>query len=57
LVIGKFLVPEFCERISFTIEDLQKLSPLTKILDDKHKYEKVIYDSYLENKDFVLTEE
>ena len=26
-------------------------------LDDKHKYEKVIYDSYIENGEFKLTDE
>lgn len=57
LVIGKFLVPEFCQSIGFTIDDLPKLSPLIKLLDEKHKYEEIIYDSYLKNGDFILTEE
>ena len=57
LVIGKFLIPEFCEAIGFTIEDLPKLSPLIERLDDKHKYEKIIYDSYIGNNGFYLTEE
>ena len=26
-------------------------------MDDKHKYEKLIYDAYLKNNDFVLTDE
>jgi hypothetical protein len=26
-------------------------------LDDKHKYEKVIYDCYILNNDFVLSDE
>lgn len=56
MVIGKFLVPEFCEAIGFTIEDLPRLAPLLKRLNENHKYEEVIYDSYLTNKAFVLTE-
>ena len=55
--IGKFLVPEFCQEIQFTIEDLKKLLPLAESLDDKHKYEKIIFDSYIKNNDFILTEE
>ena len=57
MVIGKFLVPDFCAEIGFTIEDLQKLEVLLKKLDSKHKYEKIIYDSYLENGSFTLTSE
>ena len=55
MVVGKFLVPEFCTAIGFTIEDLPKLAPLVERLDDKHMYEKVIYESYLENHAFELT--
>lgn len=55
--LGKFLVPAFVEVIGFTIEDLKKLQPLADNLDDKHKYEKVIYDSYIENGEFKLTDE
>ena len=55
MVIGKFLVPEFCKQIGFTIDDLPKLSPLLERLDSKHLYEKVIFDSYIENHAFELT--
>ena len=55
MVVGKFLVPEFCNEIGFTIEDLPKLAPLINKLDNKHKYEKIIYDSYIENGAFILT--
>lgn len=55
--IGKFLVPEFINEFHLSIDDLKKLQPLVDILDDKHKYEKVIYDSYLSNNDFYLTDE
>ena len=39
MMIGKFLVPEFCNEIGMTLEDLFKLKPLCEKLDDKHKYE------------------
>lgn len=56
MVLGKFLVPEFCEKIGFTVNDLPKLKPLIKRLDDKHKYEKIIYESYIKNGAFTLTD-
>ena len=57
MVIGKFLVPEFCQQIGFTVQDLPKLKVLIDRLDDKHKYEEIIYNSYLENGSFTLTDE
>lgn len=57
MVIGKFLVPEFCAAISFSVEDLKRLSPLIQKLDDKHKYEEIIFNSYIENGEFSLTKE
>jgi hypothetical protein len=56
MVIGKFLVPEFCTEIGFTINDLPRLATLLDRLDDKHKYEKIIFDSYIENGSFELTD-
>lgn len=53
--IGKFLVPEFCAEIGLKIEDLAQLTPLLDKLDDKHQYEKIIFDSYIENGSFELT--
>ena len=55
MVIGKFLVPEFCAAIDFTINDLPRLEALIGKLDDKHKYEEIIFNSYLENGSFTLT--
>ena len=55
--IGKFLVKEFCDEIGFTIDNLKKLKPLRDSLDDKHKYEGIIFDAYIENQEFNLTEE
>jgi hypothetical protein len=55
MVVGKFLVPEICQALGFTIKDLPKLQPLINRLDSNHKYEEIIYNSYLENKAFILT--
>jgi hypothetical protein len=55
--IGKFLVPEVAEYLGFTLEHLKKLAPVVERLDNKHKYEKIIFDSYLENNKFYLTQE
>ena len=55
--VGKFLVPEFIKEFKLSIDDLKRLEPIIKNLDDKHKYEEVIFRSYLENGDFILTDE
>ena len=55
--VGKFLVPEFCEAIGFTIEDLKIFKNLVNQLDDAHSYEKIIYDAYLKNGKLELTDE
>lgn len=55
--VGKFLVPEFCKYIGFTVDELSIFDKLFKNLDDKHKYEEYIYKYYKENGDFVLTNE
>lgn len=57
MVVGKFLIPEFNKKICFTIDDLPKIKPLIDRLDEKHIYEKIIYESYLENNSFTLTED
>ncbi len=54
---GKFLIPEFNEFIGFTIDDLLILEDAFYKLDDKHQYERLIYQFYLENRDFTLTEQ
>lgn len=54
--VGKFLVPEFAQHLNMTIDDLKQLKPMIDKLDDKHKYEQMIYDFYIENNDFILTE-
>lgn len=57
MTVGKFLVPEFCQEIGFAVEDLPRLLPLVEKLDDKHKYEEIIYNSYIENNSLTLTDE
>ena len=53
--IGKFLVPEFIKEFKLSIDDLKRLEPIISKLDDRHKYEEVIYNSYIENNAFYLT--
>lgn len=55
MVLGKFLIPEFSDKIGFTIEDLPRMKPLIEKLDDKHKYEELIFNSYIKNNAFTLT--
>lgn len=55
--VGKFLVPEFIKEYGLSIEDLKRLQPLIDKLDDKHIYEKYIYDSYIRNNSFVISNE
>lgn len=57
MVLGKFLVPEFNAAIGLSMEDLKRLSPLIEKLDDKHKYEEIIFNSYIKNGNFTLTKE
>lgn len=52
---GKFLVPEFCEYIGFEWEELPKLKECFDNIDEKHSYEKIIYNAYLENGAFFIT--
>ena len=57
IVVGKFLVPDVIRDLNLTIDDLKRLKPIISKLDDKHKYEEVIFNAYLENNDFILTNE
>ena len=55
--VGKFLVPEVASYLGFTIEDLRRLAPVFERMDPKHSYEQVIFESYLENGGFFLTDD
>ena len=55
--VGKFLNSEFSSHLGITLDDLKTLEPLFDSLDENHSYEKIIYNSYLENGGFWLTKE
>jgi hypothetical protein len=55
--LGKYLCKDFIDYIGLTIDDLKELKPLCNGLDDKHKYEKIIYDAYIDNDDFILNDD
>lgn len=55
--IQKFLVPKVAEYFNLTIEELQEMENLIENLDDQHTYIKVVYDAYIENDGFFLTDE
>lgn len=54
--VGKFLVKEFCDEIGFTFEQLKQLAPIFEKLDERHQYEKIIFDAYMKNGEYKLTE-
>lgn len=54
---GKYLIPEFNIYIGFSIEDLKALDECFERMDKKHTYEKIIYEAYIENGGFYLTDE
>lgn len=56
IAIGKFLVPEFAKHLNLTIDGLKQLKDLSENMDDKHSYVKMIYDFYIENNGFFLTD-
>ena len=55
--VGKFLVPAVATELKLTIQDLKKLKPLITKLDVEHLYEAEIYEAYIKNNGFFLTEE
>ena len=55
--VCKFLCPEFIKLKGLTIEQLKRLQPLVDNMDEKHMYLKTIYDFYIANNDFTLTEQ
>ena len=54
---GKFLVKEFAEHLGMDTEDLRRLDSLFSSMDDKHTYERLIYEAYVKNGGFWLTDE
>lgn len=61
LDIGHFLIPEVNKELGITIEHIKPLAPILDELwgkaDNLYNYNKIIYDSYMENNSFTLTEE
>jgi len=57
LGVGKFLNPKFAKDIGLTIEQLKLLENDFNRLDNRHQYEKVIFEAYVENNAFRLTDE
>lgn len=55
--VGKFLVKEVAYAIGMKIEHLKELAPVFEKMDKKHTYQKIIFDSYIENNGFFLTKE
>lgn len=57
MTAGKYLIPELVEFIGLTIDDLKLFKDYFNRIDRKHLYQKEIYESYIENGDFILTQE
>lgn len=57
MAAGKFLSPELAEYMNITIDDLKLFQSAFDNIDERHTYEKVIYESYIKNNAFVLTDE
>lgn len=52
-----FLIPEVAAHIGMTVDLLPRLKPLVDTLDPRHLYARIIYESYIENGSFTLTDE
>ena len=57
MAINKFLVPGLVNELGITIDDLRQLQPMVDKLDAKHRYLRTIYEAYLANGSFTLTDE
>ena len=55
--VSKFLVSEVINYLVMSFNDIKRLAPAFDKLDNKHKYEKIIFDAYLENGKMELTNE
>lgn len=55
--IGKFFVAGFAEYIGLTIDDLKIFEEPLKHIDERHTYYRDIYNAYIENNAFTLTDE
>lgn len=57
MAIARFLTPAFAEEIGLEPADLPLLQPMRDRLDKKHGYLGIIFDAYMANKAFTLTDE
>lgn len=57
MIVSKFIVPEIIEYFGITMEDLFTFIGVFDNIGRKHQYVKFIFDSYLKNGDFTLTNE
>lgn len=57
LVVSKFIVPELIEHFGINLEDLFICISLFNNIDRRHQYVKFIFECYLKNSDFILTDE
>lgn len=55
--IQKFLCPEYVEYIGLTIDELKSMKKLLNYMDKNHTYEIVVYNAYIENNGFYMTDE
>ena len=55
MAVGKLLVPELVKYMNITIDDLKKFKFAIDEIQENHSYEKIIYDAYIKNNDFILT--
>lgn len=56
MIVSKFVVPEIVEFFEITLEDLIPFIEIFKHIDRKHKYVKYIFECYLDNANFTLTD-
>lgn len=57
LAVCKFLVPELTSLFNIQVDELPIFEPQLKNISSKHQYMLYIYNCYLENGNFTLTDE
>lgn len=54
--ICQFLTPDFCKDVGFTTAHLERLRPVAEKLYGKHIYLRMIFDAFVSNGGFFLTD-
>lgn len=57
LAVGKFLVKDFADAIGLTTDQLKQLQPLVEKLDEKHQYERIIFDAIIASGSWTLSDD